>query len=102
MSTVSHRSTASLEKASRSLWGEVYRRKYHDESTNVSMVSVSRLAGPPHTGHFTLTHSGTCASGESPRPVKVVIVGSLTGSSAYGTGTTPSFSQCTTGIGVPQ
>jgi hypothetical protein len=27
-----------------------YRRKYQDESTNVSMVSVSRRAWPPHDG----------------------------------------------------
>lgn len=28
------------------LCGSVYLIKYHDESTNVSIVSVSRLAGP--------------------------------------------------------
>ena len=33
--------------------------KYHDESTNVSIVSVSRRAGPPHFGQVTLTKSGT-------------------------------------------
>ena len=33
--------------------GEQYRKKYQDESTNVSIVSVSRSASPPHdgTGH---------------------------------------------------
>ncbi len=30
--------------------GSQKRRKYHDESTKVSMVSVSRSAGPPHVG----------------------------------------------------
>src|SRR5206468_13125756 len=85
-----------------SLCGSQKRRKYQDESTNVSIVSVSRRAGPPQTGHFTLTHSGTCASGESPRPVNVVTFGSSTGKSAYGTPTTPSLEQWTTGIGVPQ
>ena len=30
---------------------------YQDESTNVSIVSVSRFAGPPHSGRSTLTHS---------------------------------------------
>ena len=35
----------------------------------MSIVSVSRRAGPPHFGHVTFTNSGTCASGESPRPV---------------------------------
>ena len=34
------------------------RRKYHDESTNVSMVSVSRVAGPPQTGQVVLRNSG--------------------------------------------
>src|SRR5262249_60207774 len=87
---------------SSSLRGSQKRRKYQEESTNVSIVSVSRRAGPPQTGHFTLTHSGTCASGESPRPVNVVTVGSFTGKSAYGTPTAPSFGQCTIGIGVPQ
>ena len=74
-------------------FGSQNRRKYHDESTKVSIVSVSRLAGPPHIGHLTLTNSGTCASGESPRPLNVVTLGSATGSWSYGTGTTPSFSQ---------
>ena len=66
------------------------------------MVSVSRRAGPPHFGHVVFTKSSTCASGESPRPVNVVTLGSSTGSSSYGTPTTPSFGQWTTGIGVPQ
>ena len=46
----------------------------------MSIVSVSRRAGPPHFGHVTLTNSGTCASGESPRPVNCAIFGSSTGS----------------------
>ena len=75
------------------LCGSANRRKYHDESTNVSIVSVSRRAGPPHLGHLTLTNSGTCASGESPRPVNVVTFGSSTGRSLSGTATTPSLSQ---------
>ena len=32
--------------------GQAKRAKYHDESTKVSMVSVSRFAGLPHAGHF--------------------------------------------------
>ena len=59
----------------------------------MSIVSVSRRAGPPHFGHATFTNSGTCASGESPRPVKLVTFGSSTGSCSYGTGTIPHFSQ---------
>ena len=37
--------------------------KYHDESTNVSIVSVSRRAGPPHFGHLQCTNSASFASG---------------------------------------
>src|SRR5262245_23300500 len=82
--------------------GSVKRRKYQEESTNVSIVSVSRRAGPPHFGQVVFTNSLTWASGESPRPLNVVTFGSVTGRSPYGTPTTPSFGQCTTGIGVPQ
>ena len=78
---------------SSALCGSQNRRKYQDESTKVSIVSVSRFAGPPQIGHLTFTNPGTCASGESPRPVNCVIFGSATGSWSYGTGTTPSFSQ---------
>jgi hypothetical protein len=40
--------------------------KYHDESTKVSIVSVSRLAGPPQLGQLTFTQSSAAASGERP------------------------------------
>ena len=40
--------------------------KYQDEHTNVSIVSVSRCASPPHSGHGTLTQSSAVASGERP------------------------------------
>src|SRR5919112_6878161 len=46
--------------------GETNRRKYQDESTKVSMVSVSRLAGPWQDGHSTLTQASAAASGEVP------------------------------------
>src|SRR6478672_6986956 len=46
--------------------GETKRRKYQDESTKVSMVSVSRLAGPWQLGHSTLTQLSTAASGDVP------------------------------------
>ena len=59
----------------------------------MSIVSVSRRAGPPHVGHATLTHSATCASGESPRPVNSATFGSTTGSWSSGTGTMPHASQ---------
>ena len=38
--------------------GSVKRRKYHDESTKVSMVSVSRVAGPPQIGQVVLQELG--------------------------------------------
>ncbi len=37
------------------LWswsGQAKRAKYHDESTKVSIVSVSRFAGLPQDGHW--------------------------------------------------
>src|SRR4030088_2134054 len=92
-STGIHLRTASGSNGPSVYVGEQKRRKYHDESTNVSIVSVSRRAGPPHTGHVVCTNAGTCASGESPFPVKVVTLGSTTGSWSKGTGTTPSVSQ---------
>src|SRR5664280_3052848 len=46
--------------------GSVNRRKYQDESTKVSMVSVSRVAGPPHTGQVVLRNSWLVARGDSP------------------------------------
>ena len=41
-----------------SIHGSVKRAKYHDESTNVSIVSVSRRAGLPHCGHATCFQVG--------------------------------------------
>ena len=38
--------------------GSVKRRKYHDESTKVSMVSVSRVAGPPQIGQVVCRNPG--------------------------------------------
>ena len=46
----------------------------------VSMVSVSRRAAPPHSGHGTLTNSGTFSSGERPAPVISMRSGRITGS----------------------
>src|SRR5690606_14814431 len=84
--------------------GEQNRTKYQDESTNVSIVSVSRRAGRWQRGHGTLTQSLAPARGEVPRgnSSSPLSSGSTTGSSASGTGTSPHTSQCTTGIGVPQ
>src|SRR3954466_9317486 len=92
-STGSHAFTAGTSVGVPVRQGSAKRRKYHDESTNVSIVSVSRRAGPPHVGHVVFTHSGTCANGESPRPVNVAMCGNSTGNCSYGTATTPCFSQ---------
>ena len=70
-----------------------YRRKYQDESTNVSIVSVSRRAFPLQRGHLVFTQSFAASSGERPSGAKSSISGSSTGRSSCGTGTTPHFSQ---------
>ena len=41
-------------------------KKYHDEHTNVSMVSVSRLAALLHTGQVVFRNSSCLAKGEGP------------------------------------
>jgi hypothetical protein len=46
-----------LGKASVSEFGDKNLRKYQEESTKVSMVSVSRLAAPPQLGQETFTQS---------------------------------------------
>jgi len=45
----------------------------------VSIVSVSRRAGPPHFGQVVFTNSGELASGDSPSPVNVTFDGRRTG-----------------------
>jgi hypothetical protein len=84
-----------------SIHGSVKRSKYQDESTNVSMVSVSRVAAPPHCGHLTCFQVGWRSSG-LPGRSKVTSSGKVTGRSAFGTGTTPQAGQWMTGIGQPQ
>ena len=81
--------------------GAVKRAKYQDESTKVSMVSVSRRAGWPHFGQVTCFQLGWWSSG-LPGLSKLTSSGSLTGRSASGTGTMPQLSQWMTGIGQPQ
>src|SRR5258706_3234281 len=81
--------------------GQAKRMKYQDESTKVSMVSVSRLAALPHFGHLQSTNDGVFASG-LPVPSGTRFSGSTTGRSLSGTGTSPQASQWTIGIGVPQ
>src|SRR5512144_780786 len=104
MSHGPHWLTRSLSNACVSSLGEQYRRKYHDESTNVSIVSLSRLAGPPQEGHSTLTQSSAAARGEVPLGFRSAPrrSGSTTGSWSSGTGTSPQASQWMIGIGQPQ
>ena len=75
--------------------------KYQAESTNVSIVSVSRRAGPPQRGQLHFRNASQRASG-LPLPSGTRSSGSTTGRSASGTGTGPQASQWMIGIGVPQ
>src|SRR5262245_3837917 len=82
--------------------GEQYRRKYQDDSTKVSMVSVSRRALPPHLGQEAWTKLATSASGEPPLPLICTSRGSTTGKRSSASGTIPHRSQYRTGMGAPQ
>src|ERR1700756_4283102 len=84
-----------------SFQGSVKRAKYQDESTKVSMVSVSRRALPPHLGQVTCFQVGWWSSA-LPGLSKVASSGNVTGKSLSGTGTTSHFGQWMTGIGQPQ
>ena len=77
---------------------------YQEESTNVSIVSVSRSAAPPHFGQSTFTQSVAAASGDTPFGARSAPrrSGSTTGSESSGTGTSPQDGQWMIGIGVPQ
>src|SRR6516225_9724051 len=99
LSTGIHFAAALLVGAS--IQGSVKRTKYHEESTNVSIVSVSRCAGLAHFGQETFFQVG-CRSRGLPGRSKATSSGSRTGSSETGTGTTPQSSQWITGIGQPQ
>ena len=70
-STGHHASTGAGPKGAVSLWGSQNRRKYQDESKNVSMVSVSRAAGPPQRGQVVRTQSVALASGPTASSVGV-------------------------------
>ena len=96
------RSTGPRSKGRSSSRGEQYRKKYQDESTKVSMVSVSRRAGFPQRGQVTLTNPSRFASGDSPCGEKSTSWGSTTGRSSSGTGTSPSSWQWMMGMGAPQ
>src|ERR1700682_2227542 len=66
------------------------------------MVSASRCAGPPPLGHVAFKNDGTLAKGDPPAKVIGTLSGKITGKSFSSNGTTPSLSQYTIGIGVPQ
>src|SRR6185295_9960156 len=92
-STGVHRAVMLESNGRFSLRGSQYRKKYHDESTNVSIVSVSRRAGRSHFGHVVFTNPATPTSGDSPVPVKSAVSGNSTGNWSIGTGTMPQCSQ---------
>ena len=78
-----------------------YRMKYHELSTNVSIVSVSRRDALPHVGQGTFRKAACLFSG-LPLPSGTTSSGSTTGRSFAGTGTGPWSGQWMIGIGVPQ
>ena len=69
--------------------GSQKRRKYQLESTKVSMVSVSRSAGPPQIGQVVRRKPSLEASGDCPVGSNSTSSGASTGSWSSGTGTTP-------------
>ena len=71
--------------------GSQYLKKYQDEFTKVSIVSVSRRASPPHFGHFVFIHFSFVFKG-FPFP-NLTSLGNLIGKSFSDKGTTPHFSQ---------
>ncbi|GBD28826.1 hypothetical protein HRbin31_00848 [bacterium HR31] len=68
----------------------------------MSMVSVSRSAGPWQRGQRVRRKPSWYFRGDSPVGMKSTSSGSNTGRSSYGTGTVPHRSQYTMGMGVPQ
>jgi hypothetical protein len=70
----------------------------------VSIVSVSREAGPPHDGHVVATQSSAAPRGDVPAGLSAAPrrSGSRTGSWSSGTATSPHAPQCTIGMGAPQ
>ena len=72
-STGSQSSTTLRSVGAVAIHGSVKRAKYHDESTNVSMVSVSRRAGLPHCGQATFFQVGWRSSGLPGRSKRDVV-----------------------------
>ena len=65
------------------------RRKYQDESTKVSIVSVSRRAAPPHFGHLHLEERGRLVERIAGAVRHAGPRAARTGSCSSGTGTSP-------------
>ena len=80
-----------LSNISFELRGSAYLKKYQEELTKVSIVSVSLFPSPPHSGQETLIQSSAVSRG-FPFP-NFTLWGSKTGKSFSGTGTTPQPSQ---------
>src|SRR5260370_15654932 len=93
---------APAENGSFSSHGSQNRKKYQDESTKVSIVSVSRTAGPPQMGQVVRRNPSWYLRGDSPVGRNSTSSGARTGSWSSGTGTMPWSGQYTTGIGQPQ
>ena len=74
-STGAHVCTASRSKIASFDLGLANLNWYHDESTNVSIVSVSRLAGLPQRGQGAFTNPSCSASGDSPGRSKLGVLG---------------------------
>ncbi len=85
-----------------SIHGSVKRAKYQDESTNVSMVSVSRRAGLAALRAVRRVFQVGWRSSGLPGLSKVDVVRQLHRQVLSGTGTTPQASQWMIGIGQPQ
>src|ERR1700678_1499930 len=83
------RSAASLSTGASVSQGSQKRRKYQDESTNVSIVSVSRSAGLPQIGHVVHRNAGSKRKGDSPVGKNSTSSGSSNGRSLSGKGTIP-------------
>ena len=81
--------------------GDVNLVKYQLESTNVSIVSVSLNASPPHSGHLHIRQV-SCLSSGLPGLSNLTSSGSFIGRFSFFSATSPQLSQWTTGIGHPQ
>ena len=76
--------------------------KYHELSTKVSMVSVSRRAALPQQGQTTPAWKASLFTSGLPEPSGTRSCGSTTGRSFSGTGCGPQSAQWMMGMGVPQ